>query len=97
MTFSEGMARGPIAMLEGALGERLKREFGLPIDGPVAMADLVLRPEGRAALLRLWREYRDIAWAHGLPFFATTPTRRANRARMERAGHGPELIAQNVD
>ena len=67
MTFSEGMARGPIAMLEG-----------------------------RAALLRLWREYRDIAWAHGLPFFATTPTRRANRARMERAGHGPELIAQNV-
>ena len=51
---------------------------------------------GRAALLRLWREYRDIAWAHGLPFFATTPTRRANRARMERAGHGPELIAQNV-
>lgn len=90
------MARGPIAMLEGALGERLKREFGLPIDGPVAMADLVLRPEGRAALLRLWREYRDIAWAHGLPFFATTPTRRANRARMERAGHGPELIAQNV-
>lgn len=96
MTFSEGMARGPIAMLEGALGERLKREFGLPIDGPVAMADLVLRPEGRAALLRLWREYRDIAWAHGLPFFATTPTRRANRARMERVGHGPELIAQNV-
>lgn len=67
MTFSEGMARGPVAMLEG-----------------------------RAALLRLWREYRDIAWAHGLPFFATTPTRRANRARMERAGHGPELIAQNV-
>lgn len=67
MTFSEGMARGPIAMLEG-----------------------------RAALLRLWREYRDIAWAHGLPFFATTPTRRANRARMERAGHGPELITQNV-
>lgn len=51
---------------------------------------------GRAALLRLWREYRDIAWAHGLPFFATTPTRRANRARMERTGHGPELIAQNV-
>lgn len=67
MTLSEGMARGPVAMLEG-----------------------------RAALLRLWREYRDIAWAHGLPFFATTPTRRANRARMERAGHGPELIAQNV-
>ena len=24
MTFSAGMARGPIAMLEGALGERLK-------------------------------------------------------------------------
>lgn len=55
MTFSEGMARGPIAMLEGALGERLKREFGLPIDGPVAMADLVLRPEGRAApTARAW-------------------------------------------
>lgn len=74
------MARGPIAMLEGALGERLKREFGLPIDGPVAMADLVLRPEGGAALLRLWREYRDIAWAHGRPSSPRRP-RAAPTAR----------------
>jgi len=51
--------------MEGALGERLKREYGLSFDDQIAMA--------------------------------ATPTRRANRERMESAGKSESLIQANVD
>ena len=66
MTFSEGMARGPVAMLEGA-----PRCFA-------SGANTGTSP-GRMAC----------------PSSPRRP-RAAPTARMERAGHGPELIAQNV-
>ena len=82
--------------MEGALGERLKREYALPFDENVAMARLVQSAEGRAALCALWTEYRAIAEEYGFPFLATTPTRRANRERMARAGLDASLIRENV-
>ena len=89
-------AREPLFLLEGALGERLKREYGLDISGPIAMAGLVREPAGRAALAALWRQYAAVAARYRLPFLATTPTRRANRARMAEAGADAALIAENV-
>ena len=47
--------------MEGALGERLKREYGLQFDEQVAMAALVRSSDGRRALSALWREYAAIA------------------------------------
>ncbi len=86
---------GPLLM-EGALGERLKREYGLSFAGPVAMAELVLSEAGRNALRSLWTGYAAIARRYGLPFLATTPTRRANRERMRLAGHDVGLLEANV-
>lgn len=83
-------------LMEGALGTRLRAEYGLDFDPHVVMAALCRRAAGRAALAALWREYRGIAEQHVLPFMATTPTRRANRERMAAAGFGPELFAANV-
>ena len=37
-------------LMEGALGERLKREYQLEIDTPVVMGNLVYSQEGRHAL-----------------------------------------------
>ena len=82
--------------MEGALGERLKREYGLQFDEQVAMAALVRSSDGRRALSALWREYAAIARQAGVPFLATTPTRRANRERMARAGFSADLMAENV-
>ena len=45
------------------------------------MAPLVYDPQAQKALAALWGEYRGIAQQYGLPFLATTPTRRANRER----------------
>jgi len=83
-------------LLEGALGERLKREYALDISGEIAMAGLVCTAEGRAALAALWREYAAIADRHHLPFLATTPTRRANQERMASVGADASLITENV-
>ena len=76
-----------------ALGERLKREYGLQFDEQVAMAALVRSSDGRRALSALWREYVAIARQAGVPFLATTPTRRANRERMARADFSADLMA----
>lgn len=96
MDFAECFRRAPALLLEGALGQRLKREYGLDIDGPVGLAALVQQEAGRAALTALWTEYLEIAQTYGLPFLATTPTRRANRERVLRAGYSADIIRQNV-
>lgn len=82
--------------MEGALGERIKREYNLRFDDQVDMAKLIDTPEGQAALKELWLQYIGIAKRYGLPFLATTPTRRANCERMTRANCASSIIADNV-
>ena len=61
MNFKDCIDSYPFILMEGALGERLKREFDLDISGTVAMADLIYQQKGRMALKTLWNEYMDIA------------------------------------
>ena len=86
----------PVILMEGALGERLKREYGIAFDADVAMAGLVYEEKSRAALRELWGEYISIARRHHFPFMATTPTRRANRERVSRSLFDERIIEQNV-
>ena len=77
----------PLLLMEGALSERLKQEFHLPTEGPAGMTGLVRRPDARSALGLLWRQYLAVAERYGMPFLATTPTRRFDRARAKQAGY----------
>lgn len=61
MDFETCIASHSSVLMEGALGERLKREYGLTINGSVAMADLIYSQQGRLALDTLWRGYMGIA------------------------------------
>lgn len=83
-------------LMEGALGERLKREYNLSFDADVAMASLVYTNEGRQALAHLWNQYMAIAEEYNLPFIATTPTRRANKERITRSKYTEDIISENV-
>ena len=83
-------------LMEGALGERLKREYGLAFDENLAMAKLIYEPKGAVALSNLWNEYIDIARRYQLPFLATTPTRRVNKDRLSKANCTENVIADNV-
>lgn len=82
MELGEQVRRGELILMEGALGQRLKEEFDLEPHEWVALADMIYRPAGRAALEQLWGEYREIAARYRLPLLVTTPTRRANQARV---------------
>lgn len=96
MDFSAAFARGDRFLMEGALGERLKREYNLTPYPHVALAGFLTTPAGRKTLGALWLEYAQIAHRHGFPFLATTPTRRANRSRVTQEGLGEGLLRESV-
>jgi S-methylmethionine-dependent homocysteine/selenocysteine methylase len=45
----------------------------------------------------LWGQYIKIAGKYNLPFLAATPTRRANRERVQKAGLDRTIIYDNVN
>ncbi len=96
MSFGDCINQNKFVLMEGALGERLKREYDLTFDEHIAMAGLVYEEKGASALTALWQEYIDIARENQLPFIATTPTRRANRERIAKANCPEMVIADNV-
>ena len=97
MDFKTCIEKRNSILMEGALGERLKREYHLNFDKHVAMAKLIYDTNGRLALKSLWQEYVNIAIKYKLPFMATTPTRRANKERVEQAGCDSSIIIDNVN
>lgn len=86
----------PLLLMEGALGERLKREFGLKAGGPAGYADIIYQPGGCEALAAVWGSYIGVARRHGLPFLATTPTRRLNCYSYQKAGLTKAAIGDNM-
>ncbi len=83
--------------MEGAVGQRLKREYNLPYDDIVDLADIIYRKGGKEALSTIWKQYIDVARKYHLPFMVTTPIRRANRERVLKAGYDEAIILDNVN
>lgn len=96
MDFRECIKNNKNILMEGALGERLKREYKIVFDEFVAMAGLIYERDGASALHSLWNEYIEIAREHHLPFIATTPTRRANCERVHSSCYSDSIIIDNV-
>lgn len=97
MTFTDCFETHSALLMEGALGERLKREYRLKIDGSVGMAGLVYTASGRHALKTLWKGYAGIARDFLLPFLATTPTRRVNRERLAVSRYSASILQDNME
>lgn len=96
MSFRDCFCKRPTLLMEGALGERLKREYNLVFDDTVAMANIIYREGGKEALTTLWKEYMASAHTYKHPFLAITPTRRANKERVAKAGYDEIIIKDNV-
>lgn len=97
MNFRKCIKQNEKILMEGALGERLNREYRLTFDEYIAMATLLYDKQGAQALTNLWNEYIDIARRYQLPFLAMTPTRRANYERVTCTGGSEQIIMDNVD
>lgn len=95
-SFEKCFYHSPHLLLEGALGERLKREYGIQFDQHIDMGGFAEAASSRRALTELWTEYAEIAKKYGLPFLATTPTRRTNRERVQRSSYNNTIIHSNT-
>lgn len=97
MALKTFLSGNELLLMEGAISERLKREYQIRLDPDVTMTQLADSPKGREALRSLWKEYLHIAEDFGVPYLALTPTRRANRDRMERAGCNSSILKRHVE
>lgn len=57
MDFRDCLKQNKFILMEGALGERLKREYSLTFDEHIAMARLIYEEKGAAALTALWKAF----------------------------------------
>lgn len=97
MNLEQCFQREKFILMEGALGERLKREYRLKPDPVVALATMGETKRGRTALREIWGEYIAVAYTYHHPFLATTPTRRANRERISLSGFEDSIMNDNED
>ena len=78
LSFVDTYRTCPYILTEGAIVERLRHEFHIPLDEHLVHAALIYDDAHRDTLAGLYKQYIDIAAGHDLPLMLMTPTRRAN-------------------
>lgn len=94
--FTEKFNKVDEILMEGALLERLKREYKVLIDNDVALASVIYDEYYKNILKKLFIEYINIANKYNLPIMITTPTRRANKERISNSKYNKNIIEDNV-
>jgi len=96
-SFSDIVRSAPLLLTEGAIVERLRREFRLPLDPEIVHAAFIYNDNYRAVLWRIYAEYIGALKPAGVPFLIFTSTWRANRERLAAAGLDVRTVnADNV-
>lgn len=96
MNFESCYTNSPFIMMEGALGERLKREYNIAVDEVIALAGHIYNENSKQAVKELFHQYLKIAQHYHLPIMLTTPTRRANKERISQSKYNKNIIYDNV-
>ncbi|SHK17367.1 homocysteine S-methyltransferase family protein [Desulforamulus aeronauticus] len=97
MDFATSFKTAPVIFTEGAVVERLRREFGVKLNDFLVHSGLLYDPEGRAVLRKIYKQYLDIGQSSQAPMILFTPTRRANPEQIKKAGLSNKAVnADNV-
>ncbi len=96
MKLNEIFEKSSMILMEGAIIERLKREYDVILDKDLDLAGLIYDKSVVDAMTTLFNEYISIAEKYNLPFIMTTPTRRANKDRIKKSEYSSDVINQNV-
>lgn len=96
MSFQSRFEEIDAILMEGALAERLKREYSIALDSPVAIAGLIYDQPSRQAIVNIYHQYIRISERYHLPLMITTPTRRANIERIRQTHFNEAIIRDNV-
>lgn len=87
LPFEEFFEKYPCILGEGAVIERLRRYSGFELDPHIVNSAFIYDDGKRAALSEIYRQYLDIGRKYNLPLLISTPTWRASRERIEKAGY----------
>ena len=82
MNFSQFVATGATAVVEGAVLERLTRDPAVEVDPHILNGGLIYDARGRALLAEIHGGYARSAREAGLPILLFTDTWRCNRSRL---------------
>lgn len=97
LSFAELFRASPVLLTEGAVLERLRHEFRVPLDDDIIHAGLIYNDIYREILAVIYKQYLKIAEEYSLPLMLMTPTRRANRERISYSVYREKnVLADNV-
>ena len=87
LPFPEFFEKSECILGEGAVIERLRRNSEFDLDPYIVNSAFIYDPGKRAAISGIYRQYFDIGFKYNLPLLISTPTWRASRERIEKAGY----------
>ena len=87
LSFPELFETSECILGEGAVIERLRRKSVFELDPDIVNSAFIYEPGKRAALSEIYRQYLDIGRKYNLPLLLSTPTWRASRERIQKAGY----------
>ena len=95
MDFSQFVASGAVALAEGAVLERVRRDPATVLDPHILNGGLIYDPAGRARLVEIHRGYARSAREAGLPILLLTDTWRCNLSRLEASRFRGRLVNED--
>jgi homocysteine S-methyltransferase len=94
-SFSELIRTAPLLLTEGAVIERLRREFTLPLDPEILHAAFIYDPQHRSILTQIYSEYIELLQPTRVPFLVFTSTWRATEERLTPRGLDVHQVNQD--
>lgn len=95
LSFEEFFEKYDCILGEGAVIERLRRNSDFELDPYIVNSAFIYDAGKRAALSKIYRQYLDIGLKYDLPLILSTPTWRASRERIEKAGYEEKDVNGN--
>jgi S-methylmethionine-dependent homocysteine/selenocysteine methylase len=83
--FNECFNNSKFILTEGAIVERVKREFNISIDSYIGIAGLIYNKNSRKVLEKIYKEYINIAEKYNLPIMLMTNTRKCNMENVNKS------------
>jgi homocysteine S-methyltransferase len=87
LPFAEFFEKSQCILGEGAVIERLRRSSEFDLDPHIVNSAFIYDKDKRTAISGIYRQYLDIGLKYDLPLLLSTPTWRASRERIEKAGY----------
>jgi homocysteine S-methyltransferase len=87
LPFPEFFEKSQCILGEGAVIERLRRNSEFELDPDIVNSAFIYDQGPRSAISGIYRQYLDIGLKYNLPLLLSTPTWRASRERIARAGY----------